>query len=47
MHTPIDGYLDCYMFYVIINNNCNEFKDSLVSILRKLEITVGDSSMDK
>ena len=25
MHAPIDGYLGCYMFYVITNNNCNEF----------------------
>ena len=25
MHASTDGYLGCYMFYVITNNNCNKF----------------------
>ena len=47
LHAPIDEYLGWYTFYIITNNNCNEFKGSLVSILWRLEITVGDISMDK
>ena len=47
LHAPIDEYLGWYTFYIITNNNCNELKGSLVSILWRLEITVGDISMDK
>lgn len=47
LHAPIDEYLGWYTFYIITNNNCNEFKRLSGIYSLKIRNNSGRCSMDQ